>query len=74
MHPIYVYMLTQETGGKSRTPEGTRVAMIEKSTGRVIAGMAAPLMNHLVDWIIKNPSFQVLLSGNALGCRCAAGW
>ena len=37
--------------------------MIEKSSGRLVAGMAAPVVTHLTDWILKNPSFQVLVSG-----------
>lgn len=53
----------KEHGGKLHTSEGNRVAVIEKSSGRVIAGMAAPVMNNLTEWILKNPSFEVLISG-----------
>ena len=70
--------IVKEHGRKSLTSEGNRVAVIEKSSGRVIAGMAAPVMNNLTDWIVKNPSFQVLVAGKCLpwsdvGCEVTAG-
>ena len=70
--------IVKEHGGKSLTSEGNRVAVIEKSSGRVIAGMAAPVMNNLTEWIVKNPSFQVLVAGKCLpwsdvGCEVTAG-
>ena len=37
--------------------------MIEKSSGRLVAGMTAPVVTKLAEWILKNPSFQVLFSG-----------
>lgn len=53
----------QEHGGKLHTSEGNRVSMIEKSSGRLVAGMAAPVVTQLTEWLLKNPSFQVLVSG-----------
>lgn len=53
---------SKEHGGKLHTSEGNRVSMIEKSSGRLVAGMAAPVFTQLTEWILKNPSFQVLVS------------
>ena len=39
------------------------MSMIEKFSGRLVAGMAAPVVTKLTEWILKNPSFQVLVSG-----------
>ena len=62
VHEFYGWCL-QEHGGKLYTSEGNRVSMIEKSSGRLIAGMTAPVVTNLTEWILKNPSFQVLVSG-----------
>ncbi|XP_046865077.1 death-inducer obliterator 1-like isoform X2 [Xenia sp. Carnegie-2017] len=53
------------SGKKLYTSEGNRVSMIEKSSGRLVAGMTAPVVTKLAEWILKNPSFQVLFSGNS---------
>ena len=58
-----MYLFLKEHGGQLHTSEGNRVSMIEKSSGRLIAGMAAPVVTNLTEWILKNPSFQVLVSG-----------
>ena len=43
------------------------VPVWEKSTGRVIAGVAAPSEEELVPWLLRHPSFSVLKpTGNAL--------
>ena len=36
------------------------IAVIERSTGRVIAGMAAPSQEEIVDWLHDHPTFEVL--------------
>lgn len=36
------------------------VAVIERSTGRVIAGVAAPTQEELVEWLQDHPTFEVL--------------
>lgn len=36
------------------------IAVIERSTGRVIAGVAAPSQEELVHWLQDHPSFEVL--------------
>lgn len=36
------------------------IAVIERSTGRVIAGVAAPCQEELVDWLHDHPTFEVL--------------
>ncbi len=56
-------VILQEHGGKLHTSEGNRVSMIEKFSGRLVAGTAAPVVTQLAEWILKNPSFQVLVSG-----------
>lgn len=42
----------------SQAKEG--VAVIERSTGRVIAGVAAPSQEELVQWLQDHPTFEVL--------------
>ncbi|KXJ15576.1 PHD finger protein 3 [Exaiptasia diaphana] len=37
-----------------------RVAVIERSTGRVIAGVAAPAEQDLVQWLHRHPTFEVI--------------
>lgn len=36
------------------------IAVIERSTGRVIAGVAAPSQDELVYWLQDHPTFEVL--------------
>jgi len=36
------------------------VAVIERSTGRVIAGVAAPTQEEIVEWLHDHPTFEVL--------------
>lgn len=36
------------------------VAVIERSTGRVIAGVAAPSQEEIVEWLQDHPTFEVL--------------
>ncbi|KAK3754572.1 hypothetical protein QZH41_017331 [Actinostola sp. cb2023] len=37
-----------------------RVAVIERSTGRVIAGVAAPAEQDLIHWLQRHPTFEVI--------------
>jgi hypothetical protein len=37
-----------------------RVAVIERNTGRVIAGVAAPAEQDLVLWLQRHPTFEVI--------------
>ena len=36
------------------------IAVIERSTGRVIAGVAAPSQEEIVYWLQDHPTFEVL--------------
>ena len=36
------------------------IAVIERSTGRVIAGVAAPTQEELLYWLHDHPTFEVL--------------
>ena len=36
------------------------VAVVERSTGRVIAGVAAPTQEEIVEWLQDHPTFEVL--------------
>ena len=36
------------------------VAVIERSTGRVFAGVAAPTQEEIVEWLQDHPTFEVL--------------
>ncbi|XP_048590673.1 PHD finger protein 3 isoform X2 [Nematostella vectensis] len=49
---------TPQTPASVRVSE--RIAVIEKSTGRVIAGVAAPTEGQLFYWLQKHPTFEIL--------------
>ncbi|PFX20841.1 death-inducer obliterator 1-like [Stylophora pistillata] len=53
-----------QTAPVSSQPESSQlkegIAVIERSTGRVIAGVAAPSQEELVDWLHDHPTFEVL--------------
>lgn len=36
------------------------MAVIERSTGRVFAGVAAPTQEEIVEWLQDHPTFEVL--------------
>lgn len=50
--------VSSHSESSSQLREG--IAVIERSTGRVIAGVAAPSQDELVDWLQDHPSFEVL--------------
>ena len=50
--------MSSHSESSSQLREG--IAVIERSTGRVIAGVAAPSQDELVDWLQDHPSFEVL--------------
>lgn len=37
------------------------VSVIEKATGKMLVGIAAPSERNLIPWLKEHPSFQVLL-------------
>lgn len=45
---------------QSETAPKEGIAVIERSTGRVIAGMAAPTQEELLYWLQDHPTFEVL--------------
>lgn len=50
--------VSSHSESSSQLREG--IAVIERSTGRVIAGVAAPSQEELVHWLQDHPSFEVL--------------
>ena len=41
--------------------------MIEKATGKMLVGIAAPSEKNLTNWLKEHPSFQVLLHKKTKG-------
>ena len=40
--------------------------MVEKSSGRIIAGVVAPTRGNLIEWLEDHPTFEVLKPGKYL--------
>ncbi|XP_077990047.1 uncharacterized protein LOC144444491 [Glandiceps talaboti] len=47
----------------TKLKDSDTVAVIERHTGRVLAGLSAPTVTNLEEWIIKHPTFEVLRPG-----------
>lgn len=40
-----------------------RIAVFEKATGKIVAGVMAPTKKYLFAWLEEHPTFEVLKSG-----------
>ena len=53
-------------GDKGVHGTGTeRVVVMERSSGKLLTGPAAPTEATLADWLVKHPTFEVLQPGQS---------
>lgn len=53
-------------GQPSGSQVNDRLVMMEKQTGKILTGPAAPTESTLCTWLTRHPSFEVMLSSQSI--------
>ncbi|XP_047145708.1 PHD finger protein 3 isoform X1 [Hydra vulgaris] len=63
--PRGITVISPATSSTDRVTESTheRIAVFEKSTGKVVAGVMAPTKKYLFAWLEEHPTYEILKPG-----------
>lgn len=58
-------IISPATSSTDRVTETTqeRIAVYEKSTGKIVAGVMAPTKKYFFAWLEEHPTYQILKPG-----------
>ena len=58
-------------GSKASSNLTERVVVMERASGKLLTGPAAPTESTLADWLVKNQTFEVLQPGQSKNSSAA---